>query len=77
MKKPLFDDDESFYFNEDGNFVFTAEYLIQRGYCCGNGCLHCPYEYKNVVNLEKKKKLIDQQQKRNQQINENKIDETE
>ncbi len=23
--------------------VFTASYLKRRGYCCGNGCRHCPY----------------------------------
>jgi iron complex transport system substrate-binding protein len=23
--------------------VFTAEFLRQRGYCCGSGCRHCPY----------------------------------
>jgi len=31
-----------FYF-ENGRMVFTAEYLMRRGYCCGNGCRHCPY----------------------------------
>jgi len=24
--------------------VFTATYLRKRGYCCGNGCRHCPYD---------------------------------
>lgn len=28
--------------------VFTAQYLRRRGYCCGSGCRHCPYEYANV-----------------------------
>lgn len=23
--------------------VFTADFLRQRGYCCGSGCRHCPY----------------------------------
>jgi hypothetical protein len=23
--------------------VFTADYLRRRGYCCGNGCRHCPF----------------------------------
>lgn len=32
----------------DGRLVFTAEYLLYRGYCCGNGCLNCPYDYVNV-----------------------------
>lgn len=26
-----------------GLFVLTATYLRTRGYCCGNGCRHCPY----------------------------------
>ncbi len=37
-----------YYFNEAGKMVLTAYYLSKRGYCCGNGCLHCPYQYKNV-----------------------------
>jgi hypothetical protein len=41
-------DDDEFYFNSDGLVVFTAEYLLGRGYCCGNGCKNCPYDYKNV-----------------------------
>jgi hypothetical protein len=32
----------------DGRLVFTAKYLLDRGFCCGNGCLNCPYEYINV-----------------------------
>ena len=35
---------EEFYFNKEGLLVLTAKYLLDRGYCCGNGCLHCPYE---------------------------------
>ena len=30
-----FDEEDDFYFNSDGLVVFTAEYLLQRGYCCG------------------------------------------
>ncbi len=29
---------------EDGLMVFTAQYLLRRGYCCNNGCRHCPYK---------------------------------
>lgn len=63
MKK-LFDDDELFEWNEDGKVIFTAQYLLQRGYCCGNGCRNCPFEYKNVENLQLRKKLLEAQQKR-------------
>lgn len=27
-----------------GTIVFTETYHIERGYCCGNGCRHCPYD---------------------------------
>ena len=27
-----------------GYQVFTAAYLLDRGYCCGSGCRHCPYD---------------------------------
>jgi hypothetical protein len=37
-----------FYFNEQGLMVLMEKYLLDRGYCCGNGCLHCPYDYKAV-----------------------------
>lgn len=37
-----------YYFNEDGNMVLTEHYLLNRGYCCGNGCKHCPFHYENV-----------------------------
>lgn len=37
-----------YYINEQGLVVLTAKYHLDRGYCCGNGCKHCPYEYENV-----------------------------
>ena len=33
------------YYVEDGFMVFTAVFLERRGYCCENGCRHCPYGY--------------------------------
>ena len=33
-----------FYYNSDGRMVMTESYHINRGSCCGNKCLHCPYE---------------------------------
>lgn len=39
---------EDFYFNENGFMVLTEKYLLQKGECCGNGCIHCPYNYRNV-----------------------------
>ncbi len=37
---------EDYYLNEAGLLVFTAKYHLKRGYCCENGCRHCPYGYK-------------------------------
>jgi hypothetical protein len=37
-----------YYYNEDGYIVLTAEFHLKKGSCCGNGCLHCPYDYINV-----------------------------
>lgn len=39
---------EDYYFLPDGRLVFTGKYLLARGYCCGNGCLNCPYDYEQV-----------------------------
>jgi hypothetical protein len=36
-----------YYYNEQDLFVFTEEYHKNRGYCCGNGCLNCPFEPKS------------------------------
>ncbi|MGD1107820.1 MAG: DUF5522 domain-containing protein [Terracidiphilus sp.] len=34
---------EDYYF-EGACLVFTAAYLLKRGYCCGARCRHCPYQ---------------------------------
>lgn len=39
---------EDFYYNKDGYVVLTEKYHLQKGFCCGNGCRHCPYQYENV-----------------------------
>lgn len=48
MKKSLIDG-RDYYINDKGLMVFTAQYHLDRGHCCGNGCLHCPYDYVNVI----------------------------
>ena len=56
-----------YYLNEDGYMVFTEKYHIEKGFCCGMGCKHCPYEYENVPEprrselLNKRKSKIDEQ----------------
>lgn len=42
-----------FYYNESGLMVLTEKYHLERGYCCGNGCKHCPYDYTNVNDAKK------------------------
>jgi Family of unknown function (DUF5522) len=37
-----------FYYSEEGYVVLTEKYHLQKGYCCGNGCRHCPYNFENV-----------------------------
>ena len=37
------------YTVEAGYWVFTAEYLRRRGYCCRSGCRHCPYGFVKAV----------------------------
>lgn len=34
------------YYLEGGLYVFTADYLRRRGYCCKSGCRHCPYGFR-------------------------------
>jgi Family of unknown function (DUF5522) len=46
-----------FYYNEQGYMVLTAQYHLERGHCCGNGCKHCPYNYENVPEPKRSKLL--------------------
>lgn len=38
---------QEYYVDDNGNFVFTEHYLKNFMKCCGNGCLHCPFEPKH------------------------------
>ena len=39
------DADEPGYIDPaSGLFVLTAAYLADRGFCCEQGCRHCPYD---------------------------------
>ena len=31
------------YYLDHGLIVLTARYHLRRGYCCEQGCRHCPY----------------------------------
>ena len=39
---------EDYYLNDQGLVVLTEKFLLARGYCCGNGCMNCPYNYEKV-----------------------------
>ena len=48
--------DENLYYLENGKVVFTPEYHMARGHCCGSKCRHCPFdpEYiKGNTNIKK------------------------
>ncbi|MBN8878453.1 MAG: hypothetical protein E6Q24_09150 [Chitinophagaceae bacterium] len=53
-----------YYINEQGLVVLTAKYHLDRGYCCGNGCKHCPYEYENVPEPRKSELLKEREGER-------------
>jgi hypothetical protein len=38
-----------FYYTPEGYMVFTEQYHLRRGNCCGNGCRHCPWKAKSKV----------------------------
>jgi hypothetical protein len=44
---------EDYYINKDGLLVFTEQYHLKRGFCCGCKCMHCPYQHINVVDSKK------------------------
>lgn len=37
-----------YYFSQEGFLVFTEQYHLKRGYCCGNRCKHCPFGHEAV-----------------------------
>ena len=47
-----------YYKDLDGKWVFTAAYHKERGYCCGNACRHCPYQYEAVPEPVKTRLLL-------------------
>jgi hypothetical protein len=48
----MYKEGEDFYF-ENGLMVFTENYHRKRGYCCGNACRHCPFNFENVLEPRK------------------------
>lgn len=48
---------EHYYYNEEGFVVLTEKFHLQKGYCCGNGCKHCPFEFINVPETKRNELL--------------------
>jgi hypothetical protein len=46
MNQPLTEGIDFYY--ENDLMVLTEKYHLDKGYCCGNGCRHCPYNYEAV-----------------------------
>ena len=43
---------QDYYLDANGLLIYTACYLLKRGYCCRTGCRHCPWGFK--VDQEKR-----------------------
>jgi primosomal protein N' len=41
MTRPLLEGLD--YTVENGKMVFTASFLLRRGFCCNSGCRNCPW----------------------------------
>jgi hypothetical protein len=55
FKKEL--DPSEFYLSPEGYIIYTEKYHLKRGYCCKNGCKHCPFGYnKKTGKFDKEKK---------------------
>jgi hypothetical protein len=60
MKNELIEG-RDYYYNEKGFIVLTELYHLEKGYCCGNGCRHCPYDYINVREPKRRELRIKKQ----------------
>lgn len=46
-ERPLIEG-EDYVMDPRGYRIFLAKYHVDRGYCCGNGCRHCPFFPKHM-----------------------------
>jgi hypothetical protein len=60
INRPSLVEGEDFY-REGAAMVFTARYLARRGYCCENGCRHCPYAFKKE---EREDEVVEKSERR-------------
>ena len=40
------------YYMKNNLFVLTENFLRKRGFCCQNGCRHCPYKTNKTIKKE-------------------------
>ena len=45
-----------YYYFEGGYRVYTSLYHRERGFCCRQGCRHCPFEPRHQRNAKDLKK---------------------
>jgi hypothetical protein len=43
IAKKLTELEEGDFYKINNLIIFTEQYHRKRGYCCKNGCKHCPY----------------------------------
>ena len=65
MKKQLMEGVD-YYYNEQGFIVLTEKYHLEKGYCCGNGCRHCPFEYEKVPDPRRSDLLLQRNNEKNE-----------
>jgi hypothetical protein len=65
MKKKELIENVDFYY-ENGLMVLTEKFHLDKGFCCGNGCRHCPYNYEAVPEPRRSELL---EQRVQQQLN--------
>jgi hypothetical protein len=51
-----------------GYQVFTSISLMKKGYCCGNVCRHCPFNYENVGKTKPEMKAIVQEYRKTRSL---------
>jgi hypothetical protein len=51
LKKELIDGIH--YYLEKGKVIFTQQFHLDRGFCCGNKCRHCPFYPKYIKGTTK------------------------
>jgi hypothetical protein len=63
MKKQLLEGSDFYY--EQGFMMLTEKYHLEKGYCCGNGCRHCPFNYEKVAEPRRTELLLERKMKEN------------